>query len=294
MKFTVIGSGPTSLASLNALVESEHDITVLDVGKQLEAAGETVKRGMAASDAWDWGDNIRDMAREYEFDGPGINYRPQFRSLYPYATEALADDSQESTKLLQSWAKGGLLNVWGAATLPPRPIDVANWGIPWKKWDQALDATARMLAISGANDNLDEFFPNYVKQPALRISQQALKVRARMQRTREQLNQDGIWFGNARLALDPNRCRYCGMCISGCPYDAIFQGHKQLQKWIDSGRVRYLRGHLVERLESGASSVTVSGTDVANDTPFRHEADRVFLGAGVLSTLRILGHRSPD
>jgi ferredoxin len=110
-----------------------------------------------------------------------------------------------------------------------------------------------------------------------------------MERSRERLNKDGIWFGDARLAVEPERCRYCGMCISGCPNDAIFQGRAQLQEWIESGRIRYLREHLVERLESHPNRVIVSGVNTMTGESFRYESDRAFLGAGVLSDLRILG-----
>jgi choline dehydrogenase-like flavoprotein len=289
MNFTVIGTGASSLASLCALAESGHQITVLDVGRELEEPGKAIKQRMAASDPMDWNDDVRGMASEYKFDGPGVNLRPQFRSLYAYATEAMEGDRQESCKLLQSWAQCGLLNVWGAATLPPRPDDVRNWGIPWDKWDQALSAITPMLGIAGSSDNLDAIYPRYVHQPALRISRQAANVRARMERNQERLNRDGIWFGDARLAIEPSRCRYCGMCICGCPDDAIFQGRSQLQKWIDSGRIRYLRGHLVERLETQRNQVIISGTNITTGNPFRYESDRVFLGAGVLADLRILG-----
>ncbi len=294
MNLTVIGSGAASLGCLRALAESGHQITVLDVGRELEAPGEALKQRMAASNPADWDAGIRAMPSEYNFDAKGMNLRPSFRSLYAYATEALDQDTQEHCKVLQSWAKGGLLNVWGAATLPPRPADVKDWGIPWEKWDRALGAVTPMLGIAGSKDNLDAFYPRYVHQPALKVSRQAANVRARMERNRDQLNRDGIWFGDARLAIEPDRCRYCGMCICGCPDDAFFEGRAQLRKWIDAGRVRYLPEHLVEQLESRDSQVIVSGRSSSTGQPFRHEADRVFLGTGVLGDLRILARSLPS
>ena len=57
-----------------------------------------------------------------------------------------------------------------------------------------------------------------------------------------------------------------------------------LRRLIDEGRVTYLDQHVVETLVPSPGGVTISARDLRQNQTVAFEAERVFVGAGVLPT----------
>jgi hypothetical protein len=98
-------------------------------------------------------------------------------------------------------------------------------------------------------------------------------------------------FGQARLLMDASGgahgCRYCGQCMSGCVYGAIYKAGDEIMALHEKGEIDYLPGHLVQRLTEDGDKVTVSSIDADG---LRHNMtfDRVFLAAGAVNSTRLV------
>ena len=48
-----------------------------------------------------------------------------------------------------------------------------------------------------------------------------------------------IVFGQSRLAINGENCKYCGMCLNGCPYNIIYSPRELLNDLIIKDKIEY-------------------------------------------------------
>jgi hypothetical protein len=68
----------------------------------------------------------------------------------------------------------------------------------------------------------------------------------------------------------------------------IYSSAQTLENLIQDGSVHYLRDHLVEKFEQHGEEVIVTGRNLVENQPFSYRASRIFVGAGVLPTAKIV------
>lgn len=294
----VVGSGPAAVAATYALVEQGHEVTVLDVGMKLEPERQEILDRMSALEpgAWDKDDLDRIMGTR-SGDHEANRSKQSFGSSFSFAPPSSAIDIRWQIKggFSHSLAFGGLSNVWGAALLPYRREDIADWPISLDELIPHYRAVMDFVPGTAVTDDLEELLPSYSSASApLEPSRQGKALLNDLEKRRQALRERGIHFGRSRLAIRASgdgthrACAYCALCLSGCPYGLIHTSAQSLNALIETGRVTYLKDHLVEKLHNHGNEVTVSGRDLANDRPFHLKASRVLLGAGVLPTAKIV------
>ena len=108
------------------------------------------------------------------------------------------------------------------------------------------------------------------------------------------MNAAGVFFGQSRLAVrtvaDENgrECANVGLCLSGCPYSAVYNAAHTLAALRKNPRFRYLPGLAAERLEETPSGVTITCRSVGTGEVRVFSADRVFVACGVLATAKLV------
>ena len=113
------------------------------------------------------------------------------------------------------------------------------------------------------DDALTEILPLYTDNPGeLRRSTQANVLLNHMWRHDAVLRHAGFRFGASRLAVTaaPQRmdhCRYCGLCLHGCPYGSIYNSAHTLRQLVREKRVEYRGKVYVDRLTRNGNSVTI-------------------------------------
>jgi len=290
MRDIVVGSGPSGVAAAMALLERGRSVTMIDVGLALEPDREALRARLGAAPPAEWSDADRAALAGNRlthasdtmlaFGSDFIMRRPQGQADWdgPAAVHDLAP----------SFARGGLSNGWGAATLPYRQEDIADWPIGIAELAPHYRAVARLAKTTGGTDDLTPLFPALPPEEErfLPMSRQAEQLLARFGRNRAALERAGVRVGRARQAVAPD-CRRCGQCLHGCPYRLIFTAGDALTSLQASERFTYLPHHYVRSFAETGGKVAVE-TDNG-----RIEGDRLFLGAGVLPTalitLRALG-----
>ncbi|HVE15017.1 MAG TPA: GMC oxidoreductase [Elusimicrobiota bacterium] len=291
--WVVAGSGPAGVAAAGALVERGLPVLMLDAGAALEPERRALRERLAAREPAQWDGEARTL-----LDGPEDPERRlklSFGSDFAYALEELAGIRQDGTRCLLSFAKGGLSNVWGAAVLPSAAAELEGWPVSAAELAPHYARVSELVGLAGAKDDLEELFPFHAPpaRPA-RPSRRAAALLAAMSRRRDQLRADGIRFGASRLALrsrgDGARgdCRYCGHCLAGCPYGAIWSAESAVEELRQAPNFRYRAGLKVlsvSRDPAGGMRARCRALDGGQEVLV--EAERVFLACGALSTARI-------
>lgn len=291
----VVGSGPSGIAVTHALLARGLKVTMLDIGRECEVDNILAARSLAqrAPEAWDSSEVAK--LRGELFDVPGPR-KLLYGSDFAYADDRQLPLEQTGTRCLHSGARGGLSNVWGASVLPASPADFADWPVSAEAMAPHYAAVARLLEISGAHDELERLFP-YHAAPAepLRLSRQAGKMLARMQAHRECLGLAGIHFGRSRLAVrtlegkDSGGCRHVGLCLTGCPYMAIWNAAAALAALMGHEGFSYQGGVRVTAVESFAGGVRIQGTSTQGEArALSWQGRSVYLACGPLSSSAIV------
>ncbi len=319
MKIGVIGSGPAAVAAATALVGSGHEVEMLDVGNEPEPQANDLAQRLRTG-------LIRDDDRRLLKSGfpentpastafrlkklgqvitrgilgrssPDLNWKKIFGSSYVFK------DIENMIPLTRSWsqtprslAKGGLSNVWGAACYPFSGPDFKDWPVRKADMIDHFRAVNELLQISEADDLLGEQYPVYGRQASpLKLNPQTKDLLRHWSESRDDLKRQGFCFGQARLAVltqprnSRKECQYCGLCLYGCPHGSIYSAAFTVEELKQVPKFRYMPGVFVHSFkESEGGKVVVHAHDVRTRNPVRLEYDKLLVGAGVLSTLRIV------
>jgi choline dehydrogenase-like flavoprotein len=290
----VIGSGPSGTACAAALLDRGRQVRLLDAGETLEperaAAVQRARAGVDVlrPDAAPW------MADTPPASGDAVPRKLAFGSDFPYrgAAEALGLESR-GVGLEPSFAFGGHSNIWGAAVMPYADRDIADWPIGVGELAPHYEAAMAMLGVSAEADDLADEFPLYAAPLGqLPPSAQARALLERMTRGRDRLAAAGVRFGRARVAIRPpalhNGCVACGLCLGGCPYDAIFKTPPVIDALVRERGLDYAPNVVVDTVAETVDAALVRGRDRETGAPFEAAARRVFLATGPIPTTAIL------
>ncbi len=292
----VIGSGPASVSAAQALLLKGHKVKMLDVGYELESNRQELASKLRLTPFENWLSEDLDPLRENMApDVKGLPQKLTFGSDYPFrAPSEFVQLEQTNSDILASHARGGLSNVWGANLLPFIQADIDDWPISLRELAPYYKAVLNFVSFSGPRDDLTAIFPAVPAYQPLRQSNQAQALIADLAKHRSRLSEKGIHFGQSRLAIrttpqnGDQGCIYCGMCMYGCPFDLIYSSRTTLNMLRANQNFEYLPGYYVKRLEESGSEVKVHTLTLKSNTPQIFSASKVFLGAGTVSSARIM------
>lgn len=278
----IIGSGPAGVSAARALLARGRVVLMVDGGKRLEPA--TARRAdLAATDPGEWSDRTRDDWMAPQFATPPGQVRRYGSDFAMEPGEATLADLPGWMALRASRAAGGLSNLWGAAVLPYGERDMAGWPVTAADLAPHYRAVAEFLPVSGIPDALEAQFPSLPMsgRGAVEPAPQAAELLRRLDDERAALAAMGVHGGQARQAVDAS-CRRCGLCLHGCPYGLIWSAGDTLAGLRRHPDFTYLPGAAVRRVtEADAATLHLEdGTEITGT--------RVYLGAGVLESARIL------
>jgi choline dehydrogenase-like flavoprotein len=295
----VVGSGPSGVAAASALVAAGVPVTLLDAGCECEPERLEAARRMSRQPPEEWAPEDLAVVRETApADGP-FPTKLLYGSAFAYAPGPGSRVSQAGTKCVESHARGGLSNVWGAAVMPARAAELAAWPFGLDQLAPHYAAVGRLMPIAAAADDLIREFPLYAPPIApLRSSRLAEWLLARMRDRKARLAAGGIVAGESRLAVQTEAgstaCRYTGLCLSGCPYFSIWNAASALADLRARPGFTYEAGVIVERVErverveaTAGAGVRIYARDGAGSRRL-FEGARVLLGCGPIATLRIV------
>lgn len=293
----VIGTGPAGMATALALLDQGVQVTMLDAGIGLEPEIDGFTRRLSDFDHRTWTEADRESLK-VSTDKPigGLLFKKIFNSDYPYRdTDRFLNPDIHGAETWASLARGGFSNVWGSAVLPYHPNDMGGWCVTADELAPHYRSVLSEMPLAAVRDDLDAEFPLHSERfHPLRKSRQAETLYRNLEAHRSTLRDRNIRFGHSRLAVanDPSTgegaCRYCSMCLYGCPYRLIYSSADTIARWVSAGRLQLVSDRVVQRLREEGEEVVIEGIGRLDGQPFSMKTGRAYLATGPLSTARIM------
>lgn len=295
----IVGAGAAAAAAALELARRGQRPIVLDVGHVDEANAPRVEgnlyRYRQQHDSFDLhiGTDYRGLAGVLS-DEPSVAKlnAPRMAFVTRDAT-ALGPLSQAEFQAIQSFALGGLGNAWGAGLYRWISADLQDFPISLADLEPYFDLLTAEIGISGADDDLTEFFGSPAGlQPPLELSYNARRVALAYRRRRKALRAKRITLGRPRAGVlsapkdGRPACDYSNLEFwQQQPY--VYTPAVTLRKLIAAGQIDYRPGLLVQRWIETADGVTVVARDVRSGEMVEVSGQRLLLAAGAINTARI-------
>lgn len=301
MKVVVIGSGQASISAIRALVRRGIKPIVLDAGEELAGDALTIRDRLRdrSPHEWDNGDVNRAIINN-SITSTSVPRKLLYGSDYFYAksSDTLPLKTIDND-VSQSLARGGFSVGWGGAMLPASDIDLYDWPVKTADLAPHYRAVLRDIPLSAQDDGLNSEFPNFKDNcRPIRLDAQAqglLDDLKRSEQFRSRQSSDRIVFGQARetiwaddVAGNSKKCIYCGICISGCPYGAIYTAEDGLKELIRKNAIDYRPGVIARSIQEVGDRVIVNYEPLSGGGSQTETFSYAFIGAGVIGTARIL------
>jgi len=296
----VVGSGPAGLAVARVLVEQGRKVVLFDPGMTLEPeiAAEVERAAGLAPQEWD--EELRRTLKGVVSASPrGVEDKRLFGSDFVYRSLPGFPVEAEGCRYYESFAKGGLANIWGTAVLPMRQQDMGRWPFGLDALEDHYRGVLEYMPLSigehDAGDAVGELYPLYTATPdRFKPSRQAACFVNAVGRRRGVLERRGVYVGSSRIAVSTRthagreRCVYCGHCLHGCPYGLPYSGLQCLDELSRSELFSHITGIMVQSLQEEGNKVAVSLSDLEGAAVPPWRVDRVFVAAGSIASTRIL------
>jgi choline dehydrogenase-like flavoprotein len=292
----IIGSGLAAAAAAVALVRRGLRPTILDSGLSPDPEALSLKARMASTDPEDW--KSEDLAQLLQIGSSATNGIP--RKLY-FGSDFTFSDIHLAARLnlnrasvYRSFAAGGFSNVWGGVIQTLSEKEFQDWPVTSAEMDRHYSAVRALLFGAQEKSPGESNIRELTSVSGLRPSAQAQALHADLASRHQDLARHGIRFEYPALAVrsqDENGdkgCRYCAMCLYGCPYDCKYTSMQTLARLIRDGSVQYVPGVVVGTIVHETGSIRINGRSLAGGDSRIFTARRVFLGAGLLETSRII------
>lgn len=291
----IVGSGAAAAGAALALSRREDlQITVVDIGLQLETERQQLVNELASTSPDDWDGQVVESISGQPFNSTsrGVPEKRVFGSNYPFRNVGQLGGvtvGGSATASLISSAYGGFSNVWGSQLMPfTEPIFEA-WPVSATVMRCHYETILRQIPFAGEEDDLAIRFPLMRSPVALPpMSTRSLWVLDAYRKNRSKLNNHGITMGKARLALAAANCKLCGMCMTGCPYGLIYSAAQTFDALRRANRVTHRSGFLALKIREETNNVTVITKEVASGRVQQFEADRVYIACGAMGTTRLV------
>jgi choline dehydrogenase-like flavoprotein len=295
-KIYIVGSGPSGIAALHALLEQGHLVCMLDAGITLEAKRQSEILALAeAGDLERYRTKIKDHTL---IQCPPSNFfrKLSYGSDFPYReADAFVGCEPGPQEIHSSFALGGLSNVWGAAVLPFSGEDISDWPLPTDALEPHYRAVLSFMKLAGREDSLAPHFPFFCKPVApFDLSSEADSLLQSLKRRETMLGDDGIYAGHARTAVgseySANDCNglFPELFLYGATNGATFNAADVVEDLKNHPNFEYRPGTVVTGFHEDGDGVHLSGRDTKTDEPIAFRGSRVFLACGILPTAKIV------
>jgi ferredoxin len=293
----IVGSGPAAAGAALALSRREGlEVTVIDIGLQLEPDREQLVDVLASSAPSNWDPAVVDRVSEQPVDSGtrGVPEKRRFGSNYPFRNLGQLDGltaTTDATASLVSPAYGGFSTVWGSQIMPFTASTFESWPFDAAVIRPHYEAMLDRIPFAGEEDDLADIFPLMGHPaPLPQLSTRSQSVLDAYQRHRLALNVGGVTIGKARLAFDAPSCVQCRLCMTGCPYGLIYSAAQTFDALSGSNRVTRHSGLMAINVSERADKAVVVAKELATGRTQRFEADRAFVACGAIGSTRLVAN----
>jgi len=284
----VVGSGPSGLSCAYTLVNRGCRVRLIDAGgfpsatnmPDLDPFSTNInRRRWIENGFWDHGAVERDRSRLSDDAGEQEHF-------FANCTDPTLFDI-ENAGVRTALSIGGFSNVWGGAVLPISEIDAEAWPISRYMLDPYYKELCQFMTISSQVDGLDSVFSieNAVryKEP---IRKQAAEFLNHLDAYRCELEQEGLYFGRSKLAVDP-----------GVPnpamehkYGPLFNSAEVLVRLLSADNFSLIENTRVEKLNIDGGRARLFCRSMLDQSKTTFCCEKLFLAGGAINTTYLLAH----
>lgn len=292
----VIGSGLSAIGAIKALDAKGVKPLVIDIGERLPHESIDIQKELSAVSPSGWTEAQREALSYNPTNTKRLFSIPKklnFGSNFFYARPTKKAPI-ESTNIFPplSYAKGGLAEGWGSASMPPARSDIADWPISYDDLYNYYRLSISSEFFCANEDDLSSEFPilheNY---KALELSEFDNLFLKKLKKITT--NTKNILCGQARLLLNLdtnslNVCRNCGECMSGCVYGSIYKPSLAIENFIHLNKIEYKDDCETLKIIKDNDRYEIVYFSQKRDTLDSFFANKVYLAAGAVNSTRII------
>ena len=260
-RVAIIGAGPTGLAAAQAALDSGCEVDLIDPLNSPIQENSSRSKNRPSTAA---------LAKKTKFNS---------KAMYDYSDRLV--QYSDSLHLPISNTIGGLSSVWGANVWFPNPSEIGIEVAQESSYIKAQSEISNNLKIMGSQKVADFFgvsIAGSVPQSfrTLKIEENSTFIEA------------SSYLGSSLLAVDPDACIKCGLCLSGCPENAIFNAENGWRELIASKKVNHIAG-LALTIELD-HSIIIQNDTVRNKISKNY--DRIYIACGAIASASLLQRSS--
>lgn len=296
----IIGSGISGISAALRFADHGIETLILDAGLEPSHQGEmdsNLYDFCEKNDCFDLmiGENFEGL---YNLDHrvkdiPAKLTAPRMRFVIDRAQE-LSPTKETDFQLIQSFAKGGLANAWGAGLMRYRARDLDGFPIDESELEPYYDRLSKEIGISGENDDLTPYFGvDDPLQKPLRLSTNISEILIRYLKKRKRLNKQGVFIGRPRLAVlseereGRSSCSYNNLEFWQPHLSCIYHPSLTLEKLIKAGKVTYRKGLLAKSWYRRKNAIVVVADSIHEGRRLSFECKRLVLAAGAVGSAKL-------
>jgi ferredoxin len=291
----IVGSGPAAAGAALAMASRDDiEITVLDMGLELEGDHRKVLEALETTEPADWtAEGLAVItAQPIASTVHGIPEKFAYGSDFSFRDVGQLQGVSAERRVhraLISAAYGGFSNTWGAQITPFTAGALEMWPAGSRPTESSYRAVLSQIPFAGEHDDLAALLPLIATpSPLPPPSERAALVLDAYERCRHHLNRMGVTLGRARLAFESPSCVRCRLCMTGCPYSLIYSSSFTFDKLRRARRVTYHGGLMALKVGDDGSKAFVLAKEMGSGRVLRFEADRVFVACGAMGTTRLV------
>lgn len=294
----IVGAGAAGVAAAMGASEAGERPIVMDVGIDVDRPDFRVEENLyahaTAHDRFDLmigeaGEGLSNLLGETDvpvkLTAPGAAWVTRGAS-------ALAPVEERDFSAVQSFARGGLANAWGAGLYRFTDDDLTGFPISQYELDPHFDRLTEEIGIGGEADDLAPFFGSTkgLMQP-LRLSRNIGDVYRRYRNLRSR--PESFYIGRARVAAlteeRDGRPAYAYHSTDFFQEDrSLYSPRYTLERLAAEHRIDYRPGVLVGRYREVDDGIEVHAHDLQTDARRVFHCRRLVLAAGAINTSRIV------
>jgi choline dehydrogenase-like flavoprotein len=286
----IIGSGPSGYASATYLLRHGWKVTMLDFGNLRKDLDRHNLPANLTNDNREALVNIEEFSWKNRRKGKESLSPERMRSHYFFEhTNDYVLGRFRAAVANISLAYGGLSNIWGGNVLPCDGRDVDEWPITRDELTPYYKALSDLIPLTAdRKDGLAARFGFPCGDlPEYPIGQQAGELLTDLLKCGEALEEQGLFFGRAKLAIDPRLA--IDPVKDPYPFGPIFHAGAGLGTLSANPGFRYIPDIFVEHIsQQPPGSVVAAGTEVSTKSPVSFSGDKLFIACGVLATGQLM------